>query len=409
MSTPRYTLYGWQLSYYSAKVRCYLAHKQAVLHVSAAKGPPLRFDDVPVNLPTLLWRIKRKTGAVVMPVLVTPQGEWLQDSSEILDTLEARHPDHPLLPATPLRRFAAYLLEAWADEWWVPPAMHSRWSYPENYPLFEREAGAALLPGFPAFVQRRAVAHIANTLRGMLDGVGVRAEQTATLERWTVATLDQLDAHFRHHPYLLGQTPTLADFALAGPMVAHLGRDPWPARTWVNPRCHLRAWADRMADPSLTAMPEGACWPGPALPLGELGSGASACALAATDTLPATLEPLWRNVFGHFVPLLEGIRAELERVAPSRPAGHPLPRGLGDVTVPLAQGNPVGATFSRAALPYTLWMAQRVRDVFGTMPAQEQARLQAWLDERAGGAWLTMNLPRLQRRALRVAVASGTA
>ncbi|MBK6559244.1 MAG: hypothetical protein IPG16_19255 [Comamonadaceae bacterium] len=37
-------------------------------------------------------------------------------------------------------------MEAWGDEWWIPMAMHTRWTYPENYALFEREAGSALLP-----------------------------------------------------------------------------------------------------------------------------------------------------------------------------------------------------------------------------------------------------------------------
>ncbi|MCX7226178.1 MAG: glutathione S-transferase N-terminal domain-containing protein, partial [Burkholderiales bacterium] len=120
---PPYTLYGWHLSYFTGKVRCYLLHKG------------IAFTDQPVNMFTLLSTIKRQTGAVVMPVLRTPQGAWVQDSSVIIDQLEAAHPQRPVIPTSPVPRFAAYLLEAWCDEWWVPIAMHTRWTYPENYAL----------------------------------------------------------------------------------------------------------------------------------------------------------------------------------------------------------------------------------------------------------------------------------
>jgi glutathione S-transferase len=141
---------------------------------------------------TATWQF----GAVVMPVLRTPQGAWVQDSSVIIDQLEATHPQRPVVPVSPVPRFAAYLLEAWCDEWWIPIAMHTRWSYPENYALFEREAGGHLLPGLPKTLQRRAVAYVADSLRGKLHAVGVRPEQFATMDRWTNTMLDQLDAHF---------------------------------------------------------------------------------------------------------------------------------------------------------------------------------------------------------------------
>ena len=133
MSTS-YTLYGWHLSYFTGKALCYLRYKQAP------------FEHKAVDMFTLMRRIKRKTGAAVMPVMVTPEGEWINDTSRIIDHVEARIADRSVHPATPVQRFASYLMEAWGDEWWIPMAMHTRWTYPENYALFEREAGSALLP-----------------------------------------------------------------------------------------------------------------------------------------------------------------------------------------------------------------------------------------------------------------------
>jgi len=362
---PPYILYGWHMSYFTGKVRCYLLHKG------------IAFRDQPVNMFTLLSTIKRQTGAVVMPVLRTPQGTWVQDSSVIIDQLEAAHPQRPVIPTSPVPRFAAYLLEAWCDEWWIPIAMHTRWTYPENYALFEREAGRHLLPGFPGLLQRRAVAYIAASLRAKLYAVGVRPEQFATMDRWTADMLDLLDAHFAQQPYLLGAQATLADFSLAGPMVAHLGRDPWPARELVAPRRHLRGWIERIAAPASTP--------------------AAVQTLPATDALPPTLAPVFRAICAEFLPLLEGINQQVQAALPALPPGQALRRGLADVEVPMGTGR-----FRRSALPYTLWMAQRALDVYRAMTAGEQAQVQAWLGSLGGERLLALDIPRLRLQGLRV-------
>ncbi len=99
----RYTLYGWQVSYFAGKVRCYFEYKR------------IPYTERPINLWELMVTIKRRTGASVMPVVVTPEGRWLQDSSDIIDHLESRFPERPVVPGTPAQRAAAYLLEAWGD------------------------------------------------------------------------------------------------------------------------------------------------------------------------------------------------------------------------------------------------------------------------------------------------------
>lgn len=360
----RYTLYGWHLSYFTGKVLCYLRYKQ------------VPFVLQPVNLYTLTRRIKRETGAVVMPVMLTPQGQWIQDSSVIIDHIEARFAQPSIIPDTPVQRFAAYLIEAWGDEWWVPIAMHTRWSYPENYGLFEIEAGRALLPWLPGFFQRRAVRQVANRLRGMLPLVGVRPAQFAVMERWSAHMLDLLDAHFAQFPFLLGARPTLADFGLVGSMYGHLGRDPWPARELVAKRLHLRAWIDRMAKP---------------LPL------AASATLLTQDRIAPTLLPVLRAICVEFLPLLEGINAQVKARLASLPPGKTLPRSLKDVEVPMG-----GGRFCRAALPYTLWMAQRTLDVFHAMNPEEQRRVQNWLASVGGERLLALDIPRLRRLGLRV-------
>lgn len=359
-----FTLYGWELSYFSAKARCYLRYKR------------VPFVEKPVDLPTLTLRIPEKTGAVVMPVVVTPEGEWIQDTSVIIDRLEERFPARAVVPATPVRRFVSYVLEAWGDEWWIPFAMHTRWSHPENAVLFEREAGAGLLPWAPAFVQRRVARIPMQSMRRHLPGLGVEPAQLPVLDAWLEGMLDLLDTHFAALPFLLGHRPSLGDFALVGPLYAHLGRDPWSKRALIAPRRHLRAWIDRML----------------ALPNGGDGDW------LAGDAIPETLVPVLRAVFREFTPLLAETSRAVRAALPSLPPGKALPRGLGPVAYPVGAG-----THRRAALPYVLWMVQRSLDVFGWMDGGEQAAVRSALSGLGGTPWLELDIPRLRRVGLRVA------
>lgn len=360
-SVRPHLLHAWHLSYFSGKTRAYLRYK----------GIP--FVERPIDVVTLMWRIPRHVGARVMPVVVTPRGEWLQDTTDICDTLEVRYPQAPVLPATPAQRVVALLLEAWADEWWVPVAMHYRWSYAENYALFERDAGNALLPGLPAFARRRMAAYVADLLRGYLPRVGVVPQQYALLEGWTVGMLDHLEVHFATLPYLLGQRPSVADFALLGPLYAHLSRDPWPARELVAPRPHLSDWVRRMNTP-------------------QPRSGA----FLADDVIPATLRPVLDAVFGEFYPMLAGIRgAVAEALASAARAGRPLPRSLGVIEFPMGAGR-----YRRDAMPYTLWMMQRVQDEYAALSAEARAGVDAAVGGRGRIAFDCG--PRLRRVGLRV-------
>lgn len=364
MSKP-YILYGWHLSFFSGKTRAYLRYKQ------------VPFEDREVDALTLMRRIPQKTGATVMPVVVTPEGEWLQDTKHISDVLEQRFPEYPVLPPTPRQAFAAQLLELWADEWWIPPAMHYRWVYPENYALFEHDAGRALLPGFPGFLQKRIAAYVAGTLRGYLPSVGVVPEQYAVMERWTERMLDVLEAHFAQLPYLFGGRPSIADFALLGPMYGHLNRDPMPKRTLIDPRPHLQAWVERMNAP-------------PPEPVGDF---------LADDAIPETLQPVFEAVFREFYPMLDGIRDEVLKFAPKlSPQRSRLPRVLGPITFPMGEG-----CYQRQAMPYTLWMKQRILDDYRQRAPAQRTAIDRWLASQGASQVTQFDPgPRLRRKGLHV-------
>jgi hypothetical protein len=59
--------------------------------------------------------------------------------------------------------------------------------------------------------------------------------------------------------------------------------------------------------------------------------------------------------------------------------------------------------FKRAALPYSLWMAQRTLDAFREMNASDQAQVRHWLVELGGERLHALDLPRLNIHGVRVA------
>src|SRR5947207_13561693 len=98
MSTPNapYTFYGLPTSMFSAKTRAYLRFKN-IPHI----------ETVP-SMYTYMVTIKKHCGSAQAPVIIGPEGAWISDSSDIVDVLEKRYPQMPVMPGTPVQKFAAY-------------------------------------------------------------------------------------------------------------------------------------------------------------------------------------------------------------------------------------------------------------------------------------------------------------
>ena len=92
-----YRFIAAERSYFSAKVR------------PALRAKRVYFEEV-LPTPAAMAEIKQRTGLQFIPIVVTPENETWQDTSEILDALDARVPSPALVPATPVQRVVAYLL-----------------------------------------------------------------------------------------------------------------------------------------------------------------------------------------------------------------------------------------------------------------------------------------------------------
>src|SRR5690242_21323676 len=102
-----YTLYVMSNSPYSDKIRMYLRLKR------------LPVVEVRENLRNREAVLKARTGRTMVPVVITPADEAMNDSTNITRRLEAAHPTPALRPADAGRRGFDALIEESADEWIV--------------------------------------------------------------------------------------------------------------------------------------------------------------------------------------------------------------------------------------------------------------------------------------------------
>ena len=167
----RHQLIGAEVSLYTGKVRAYLRHKS------------IEFDEVLATRDVYANVIVPRTGVRFIPVLISDDDVAVQDSTAIIDFLEQRYPEHSVYPATPLQRLVALLLEVYGDEWLVIPAMHYRWSFPENRAFAIREFGALSAPDATPEQQLAIGEKLAGPFAGALPPLGVSAATVPAIER----------------------------------------------------------------------------------------------------------------------------------------------------------------------------------------------------------------------------------
>ncbi len=341
----RYRHYGWSVSPYSAKTRAYMTYKGVA------------FDDIEPSGARLFGPIRRAVGRSVMPTVLTPEGAWLQDSSDIIDTLERRHPAPSVIPPGPRQRIASLLLELHADEWLPLVAMHTRWNRPENARFAVDEFARSGFPRLPRALGRRLIRPIAAKMRGYLPPLGVTPETAPGIERHLARLLDALERQLAAQPYVLGGRPCIGDFALFGPLWAHVYRDP-DSTYMFDDSPSVRAWMQRLRAPA---------------------SAPADAAFLPDDQVPEALDPLFRQLFAEQFAYVLQLADAIDRYCDEHPDATRVPRSLGDH--PFSIG---GAQGTRKLITFTWWMAQRPLDVYRSLDASARAPVDAWLD-RVGG------------------------
>ena len=225
-------VYGSKISYYTGKLEAYLRYK-GIPYELVSSYPHLRL-------------IRSHVGANQMPVVERGDGRWMSDTTPILLQLESEHPGTPILPSAPVVTFIARLMEDYADEWLWRSAMHYRWSYEHDRQLLSSIIVDEVLKDapLPRFLRRRLIQ--ARQRRGFVLGDGVRPQTWSHVEAGYLEALDNMSAMLESREFLLGSTPSLADFGFMAPMLRHFGHDPTPADIMRNRAPGVYAWIARV-------------------------------------------------------------------------------------------------------------------------------------------------------------------
>ena len=132
-----YSVYRLGVSYFSGKLEAYLQYKEIRFRRIEATNRVMRNELIP------------NAGIAKVPIVRTPDGHWLQDSTPIIDFLESRHPRGAVIPADPEQAFFSRLLEDYADEWLWRPALHYRWSFRPDARLLGRRIAEDIVDDLP--------------------------------------------------------------------------------------------------------------------------------------------------------------------------------------------------------------------------------------------------------------------
>jgi glutathione S-transferase len=232
-----YRIFGSELSPYSVKVRSYFRFK-GLPHEWLLRGPANQAE------------FQRYAKLPLVPLVVTPEGEGIQDSTPIMERLEKACPEPSLAPADATLAFISALLEEYGDEWGNKWMFHYRWAYqPDVWATAERIAQQMICAGGTlAVAQGRAA--VAERMVPRIGFVGSNEVTRPLIEASFKQALALLETHFAERGYVLGGRPSMADFGLWGQLY-EMATDPTPGAIMRAGATKVMAWVGRMMQPKV--------------------------------------------------------------------------------------------------------------------------------------------------------------
>lgn len=230
-----YRIFGAELSPYSVKVRSYFRYKQIPHEWIVRDASRMEEFGKYAKLP-------------LIPLVVTPDGKGMQDSTPVIEKMEALHPEPAIHPGDPALGFLSALIEEYADEWGNKHMFHYRWAREaDQFSAAERlakmnmpQASDAELEGIAKMIRERMVPR--------LSFVGSSPETADQIEASFKRLTGIVETHLATRPFLFGSRPAFADFGLFAQLY----------EAWTDPTAGglLKAgcprtvdWIERMLDP----------------------------------------------------------------------------------------------------------------------------------------------------------------
>ena len=233
--SSEYRIFGVENSPYSVKVRSYFRYK----------GIPHEWI---VRSAAVMPEFQKYAKLPLVPLVVTPDDQGIQDSTPIIERFEAENPEPSIHPEEPVSKFVSALLEEFGDEWGNKWMFHYRWAREADQKACSRRLVGEMMPMLEGEQLDQMAAGLVERMTGRVWFVGSNEQTAPQIEESYQEAVQLLEAHLADRPYLFGQRPAFADFGLWGQLYnAH--RDPTPGGILDDTAPLLAAWTERMLEP----------------------------------------------------------------------------------------------------------------------------------------------------------------
>jgi len=368
----RYTIWGTPHSLYTGKIRSYLIKKG------------IAYEEIMASDPHFVADIIRQVGLKVIPVMQSPGGDIIQDTTAMIDYIESRVAAPNFVPPGPVQRIVADLIDAFGSNYLMAIAMHYRWSYREQQEHFLCNEFARAVPA-PTYSDRMEKAgKLMSRFEDFLPNLGITPEVILAMEESYKELLALLETHFQYYPYFLGGCPSAADFGMMAPLYAHLARDPVPAFLMKTTAPSVYRWTERMNMPGLKD--------------GDFKD--VAIGFPEGDALPETLEPILAFLFSQWGPglkadaeafdaWLDGLEAPDTGTLVSHDGRRQVHPHIGRISYAWRD-----VVMQRASQPHALWHFERARTAAQALTGVDREQLDALLERTGGHAMMALTTKR---------------
>jgi len=231
-----YRIYGAELSPFSVKIRSYFRYKQ-IPHEWIQRDVETMAD------------YQKYAKIPIIPLVVTPDDEGLQDSTPIMETIDGLFPVPSAHPNDPIANFVSLLLEEFGDEWGNKWMFHLRWAREEDCLSAAGRLAGGMAPKGNEEARLAVRAKLIERMTGRMYFVGSNEVTAPQIEQSFRDALELLDAHLADRPYLFGGRPAWGDFGLWG-QVYNAWTDP-TGGAWVESAApNVLTWIHRMLFPT---------------------------------------------------------------------------------------------------------------------------------------------------------------
>lgn len=206
------------------------------------------------------------------------------DSTPLIRRFEDSFKPRSVIPSDPVLAFLDYLIEDFGDEWLTKAMFHYRWAYATDA---EQAATILQMESNPSvseqeWLQRKR--QFAERQISRLYVVGSNDTTGPVIEQSYARFLQAFNQILSQHPFLFGQRPGAADFAIYGQLTQLAAFDPTPMALTLETAPRVLAWVRYMDDLS--------------------GLDVSATDWGSRDELLRHLKPLLTEIGRSYVPVM---------------------------------------------------------------------------------------------------------